>query len=219
MSTFIDFSSLIDFLSIGILLTTLSMNGLKRLESCVKAYFFNSFFLSLLILSVAFLKGETHFLFAALLNFAVKCVVIPIFIGKIIKDMKVTHDVEPFLSNSLSLVISGILIAIVYSAISKGVYVTGFSKNVLQISVAVILISLFIMISRRKAITQVIGLLFMENGLFLAGFSLTYGMPLIIELGVFFDMLMGVIILGIFVVQIKRVFTSTDLDHLTRLKG
>jgi hydrogenase-4 component E len=133
--------------------------------------------------------------------------------------MKVTHDVEPFLSNSLSLVISGILIAIVYSAISKGVYVTGFSKNVLQISVAVNLISLFTMFSRRKAITQIIGLLFMENGLFLAGFSLTYGMPLIIELGVFFDMLMGVIILGIFVVQIKKVFTSTDLNHLTRLKG
>lgn len=219
MNTILDFASVIDFLSIGILLTALSMNGLKRLESCVKAYFLNSLFLTLLIAAVAFTKGEAHFYFAAILNFVVKCIVIPLFISKIIKDMKVTHDVEPFVSNSLSLVISGILIAIVYSAISKGVYVTGFSKNVLQISVAVILISLFVMISRRKAITQVIGLLFMENGLFLAGFSLTYGMPLIIELGVFFDMLMGVIILGIFVVQIKRLFASTDLDQLTRLKG
>jgi hydrogenase-4 component E len=75
------------------------------------------------------------------------------------------------------------------------------------------------MITRRKAITQVIGLLFMENGLFLAGFALTYGMPLIIELGVLFDMLMGVIILGIFAVQIKRTFTSSNLDNLTILKG
>jgi hydrogenase-4 component E len=75
------------------------------------------------------------------------------------------------------------------------------------------------MITRRKAITQVIGLLFMENGLFLAGFSLTLGMPIIIELGVLFDMLMGVIILGIFAVQIKKVFTSSDLDKLTVLKG
>lgn len=133
--------------------------------------------------------------------------------------MKVTHDVEPLISNSLSLIISGIIIAIVYSAISKGVFVTGFSENTLQISIAVILISLFIMISRKKAITQVIGLLFMENGLFLAGFSLTYGMPLIIEVGIFFDMLMGVIILGIFTVQIKKIFASTDLDKLTKLKG
>jgi hydrogenase-4 component E len=75
------------------------------------------------------------------------------------------------------------------------------------------------MITRRKAITQVIGLLFMENGLFLAGFSLTYGMPIIIELGVLFDMLMGVIILGIFAVQIKRTFASSNLDNLTILKG
>jgi hydrogenase-4 component E len=75
------------------------------------------------------------------------------------------------------------------------------------------------MITGRKAITQVIGLLFMENGLFLAGFSLTFGMPVIIELGILFDMLMGVIILGIFAVQIKRVFISSDLDKLTTLKG
>lgn len=59
----------------------------------------------------------------------------------------------------------------------------------------------------------------MENGLFLAGFSLTFGMPILIELGVLFDMLMGVIILGIFVVQIKRSFLSTDLDKLTTLRG
>jgi hydrogenase-4 component E len=59
----------------------------------------------------------------------------------------------------------------------------------------------------------------MENGLFLAGFALAIGMPLIIELGVLFDMLMGVIILGIFVIQIKRSFASSDLDKLTILKG
>lgn len=215
----IEMSNLIDFISIGILLTALSMNGLKRLESYINAYFLNSLFLSLLIVAVAFFKSEMHLLLAGVLNFLTKCILITLFIRKIVKDMKVTHDVEPLISNYLSLIISGIIIAIVYSAISKGVYVTGFSENTLQISVAVILISLFIMISRKKAITQVIGLLFMENGLFLAGFSLTYGMPLIIEVGIFFDMLMGVIILGIFTVQIKKIFSSTDLDKLTKLKG
>lgn len=215
----IEMSNLIDFISIGILLTALSMNGLKRLESYINAYFLNSLFLSLLIVAVAFFKSEMHLLLAGVLNFLTKCILITLFIRKIVKDMKVTHDVEPLISNSLSLIISGIIIAIVYSAITKGVYVTGFSENTLQISVAVILISLFIMISRKKAITQVIGLLFMENGLFLAGFSLTYGMPLIIEVGIFFDMLMGVIILGIFTVQIKKIFSSTDLDKLTKLKG
>jgi hydrogenase-4 component E len=138
---------------------------------------------------------------------------------KIVRQMKVTHDVEPYISNTLSLTISGILVAVVYTSLSEGIFVTGFSRNVLQVSIAVLLIGLFIMITRRKAITQVIGLLFMENGLFLAGFSLTFGMPIIIELGILFDMLMGVIILGIFSIQIKRTFASADLDKLTILKG
>jgi hydrogenase-4 component E len=133
--------------------------------------------------------------------------------------MKATHDVQPYISNALSLTISGILVVAVYASLKKGIFVTGLSENVLQISIAVILIGLFIMITRKKAIIQVIGLLFMENGLFLAGFALTFGMPLIIELGVLFDMLMGIIILGIFLIQIRKTFASSDLDKLTILKG
>jgi hydrogenase-4 component E len=163
--------------------------------------------------------GEFHLYAASLVTFISKGVVIPLFLRKIVREMKVTHEVEPYISNALSLTISGLLVAIVYASLKEGIFITGFSRNVLQISLAVILIGLFTMITRRKAITQAIGLLFMENGLFLAGFSLTYGMPMIIELGVLFDMLMGIIILGIFAVQIKRAFASSDLDKLTILKG
>ncbi len=210
---------MIDFLSVGILLTAIAMNSLKRLESCVRAYMFNSWLLSLLIAIVAFMIGETHLYIASAVTILSKGIVIPVFLKRIVKQMRVTHDVEPYISNALSLTISGILVAVVYASLREGIFVTGFSKNVLQISIAVILIGLFIMITRKKAITQVIGLLFMENGLFLAGFSLTFGMPLVIELGVLFDMLMGIIILGIFTIQIKRVFVSSDLDKLTTLKG
>ncbi len=219
MKNWIQVFSIIDFISVGILLTAIAMNALRRLESCVRAYMFNSWLLSFLIAIVAFMIGEAHLYMASIVTFLSKGIVIPLFLRKIVKQMKVTHDVEPYISNALSLTISGILVAVVYVSLREGIFVTGFSRNVLQISTAVILIGLFIMISRRKAITQVIGLLFMENGLFLAGFSLTFGMPIIIELGVLFDMLMGVIILGIFAIQIKRAFTSSDLDKLTILKG
>jgi len=219
MKNWIHAFSVIDFISVGILLTAIAMNALKRLESCVKAYTFNSWLLSLLIVIVAFMVGEVHLYLASLITFLSKGILIPLFLRKIVRQMKVTRDVEPYISNALSLAISGILVAVVYASLREGIFVTGFSKNVLQISIAVILIGLFIMITRRKAIIQVIGLLFMENGLFLAGFSLTFGMPTIIELGVLFDMLMGVIILGIFAVQIKRAFSSSDLDKLTILKG
>jgi hydrogenase-4 component E len=77
------------------------------------------------------------------------------------------------------------------------------------------------MITRRRAVAQILGLLFMENGVFLAGFSLTFGMPTIVELGVLFDLLMIVIIMGVFMIQIKQKFSSAaaDIDQLTNLKG
>ncbi|MEW6108746.1 MAG: hydrogenase [Nitrospirota bacterium] len=219
MKDWIQAFSVIDFISVGILLTAIAMNALKRLESCVRAYTLNSLLLASLIAIVAFMIGEAHLYIASFVTLLSKGILIPVFLRRIVKQLKVTHDVEPYMSNAMSLFISGILVAVVYGSLKAGIIVTGFSGNVLQISIAVILIGLFIMISRRKAITQVIGLLVMENGLFLAGFSLTFGMPLIIELGVLFDMLMGVIILGIFAIQIKKAFTSSDLDKLTVLKG
>lgn len=219
MKNWIQAFSVIDFVSVGILLTAVAMNALKRLESCVKVYVMNSWLLASLIGITAFMIGETHLYIASLVTLASKGVAIPLFLRKIVRQMKVTRDVEPNISNALSLTISGALVAVVYVSLREGIVLSGFSKNILQISIAVILIGLFVMITRRKALTQVIGLLFMENGLFLAGFALTFGMPVIIELGVLFDMLMGVIILGIFAIQIKRAFSTSDLDNLTTLKG
>jgi hydrogenase-4 component E len=74
------------------------------------------------------------------------------------------------------------------------------------------------MITRSKAIPQVIGFLAMENGLFFAATSATYGMPLVVELGVALDVLVGVFVLGIFFFQIRETFDSLDLKHMERLK-
>ena len=219
MKNWIQAFAVVDFISVGILLTAIAMSAFRRLEACVRTYTLNSWLLSSLIAIVAFMIGETHLYVAAALTLITKGILLPLFLRRIVRQMKVARDAEPYIQNALSLTISGILVAVVYASLREGIFVSGFSKYVLQISIAVILIGLFTMITRRKAITQVIGLLFMENGLFLAGFSLTLGMPIIIELGVLFDMLMGVIILGIFAVQIKKVFTSSNLDKLTVLKG
>jgi hydrogenase-4 component E len=74
------------------------------------------------------------------------------------------------------------------------------------------------MITRKKAITQVIGLLVMENGLFMAAISITYGMPLIVELGIFFDVLVAVLIMGVFVFRIQGTFDTLDTSFLRRLR-
>ena len=221
MKDWMDLLYVMDFVSIGILITAISINSLSQIEAWIKAYMINSWLLSLLIFFVAVKNPEHHLYVASTLTFASKGVLLPFFLKSIVRQMKKVQVVETYLSTSLSLIISGIIIAIVYVSLGKGIFVTGFSSFVLKISVAVILIGLFIMITRKSAMTQILGLLFMENGVFLAGFSLTFGMPTIVELGVVFDLLMIVIIMGVFMVQIKQKFSSeaADIDQLTNLKG
>ncbi|HEY6950769.1 MAG TPA: hydrogenase, partial [Bacteroidota bacterium] len=76
----------------------------------------------------------------------------------------------------------------------------------------------FIMISRKKAVTQIIGLLTMENGLFLSGLSITHGMPLIVEVGIFFDILVAALILGLFVFRINKSFETIDIAAMRSLR-
>ncbi|MDA8169212.1 MAG: hypothetical protein M0Z59_05870 [Nitrospiraceae bacterium] len=219
LKRWIEIFSIIDFIAVGMLLSVIAMNSLKRIESCLKAYIINSSLLALLMVATAIYLSIPHLYLAAFFTIAGKCILIPYFLRKVIRQLKVTHDVEPYISSSLSLAASFAIVTIVYSVLSEGIFVAGLTRTVLKISVSIILISLFVMMTRKKAVTQVMGLLFMENGLFLAGFSLTFGMPTIIELGVLFDMLMGVLILGVFLSQIKKAFVSVDLDKLTSLKG
>ena len=87
------------------------------------------------------------------------------------------------------------------------------------ISLSVTLIGLFIMISRMKAISQIIGLLVMENGLFLIASSVSGGMPFFVEIAIFFDIFVCVIILGMFVHKINKVFTHIDVSKMQELKG
>ena len=81
-----------------------------------------------------------------------------------------------------------------------------------------VLVPFLMMITRRKAVAQVIGFLAMENGLFFAATSATYGMPMVVELGIALDVLVGTFIFGIFFFQIRETFDSLDLQHLERLK-
>src|SRR5574340_1028984 len=79
------------------------------------------------------------------------------------------------------------------------------------------LVAFLMMIVRRKAIPQVIGFLAMENGLFFAATSATYGMPMVVELGIGLDVLVGMLIFGVFFFQIRERFDSLDLEHLEKL--
>jgi hydrogenase-4 component E len=89
----------------------------------------------------------------------------------------------------------------------------------LPVSVASTLVGLFVMVSQRRAVMQVVGLVLVENAIFLAAVSLTYGMPLVVEMGVLLDLLVGVTLFGVFVQRLEETQGDSDTTRLTSLKG
>ncbi|MBN2887489.1 MAG: formate hydrogenlyase, partial [Chromatiaceae bacterium] len=92
-----------------------------------------------------------------------------------------------------------------------------FTRNIVAVSLAVVLIGLLMMVVRQQAVAQVLGFMSMENGLFLGAISATSGMPLVVELGVAFDLLVAMVLFGIFFFQIRESIDSLDVDRLNRL--
>ena len=92
-------------------------------------------------------------------------------------------------------------------------------RTYLPVSVILIFLGTFIMIDHKKAIMQCVGLITIENGIFLIGESIAYGMPMIVEFGVFFDLLVSVIVIGILMFRIHSTFDSLSTENMEKLKG
>ena len=138
---------------------------------------------------------------------------IPYIFIYIIREIKVKREIELYVNISPSLIIGGVLVVISYYLIRSIAIISELSSFALSASMSLVSIGLFIMISRKKAIMQMLGILIMENGLFLGAISLTNGMPLLVELGIFFDVLIGVLIMGILIFRINKTFESIDTDY------
>ena len=202
-----------------ILVSTFMILGSTRLYSCVRAFGIQSFLLASVAGIVAFSTGRADIYIVALLTLVIKSAIIPYVFIYIIREIKVKREIELYVNVSPSLIIGGVLVVISYYLVRSINIITELSGFALSASMSLVSIGLFIMISRKKAIMQMMGILIMENGLFLGAISLTYGMPLLVELGIFFDVLIGVLIMGILIFRINRTFECIDTDMLKTLIG
>jgi hydrogenase-4 component E len=168
---------------------------------------------------VAYSTGKDEIYIIAILTLLFKSIVIPYFLIYIIREIKVKKEIELYVKISPSLIIGGVLVVISYYLIRSINVISELSSFALSASMSLVSIGLFIMISRKKAIMQMLGILIMENGLFLGAISLTNGMPLLVELGIFFDVLIAVLIMGILIFRINKTFESIDTDMLKNLIG
>jgi hydrogenase-4 component E len=173
--------------------------------------------------AIAWYNHAPHIYIAAFLTLLVKGIFVPILLTRLVRRLEIGHEIDPVINVPLSLVISGCLTLVAY-AVGESFYHPGsgagnLGRNTLAVAISLFLIGFFMMITRRKAVSQVLALLTLENGVFLAAICLTYGVPLIVEMGVFFDVLVAVLVLGILVFRIRETFDSMDVSKMRRLRG
>lgn len=168
---------------------------------------------------VAFSAGLTELYYSAALTLILKVILLPWILRRLIHRLGAQWDTES-LVNIPTIMLVGLSLVIFAFGLAQPISLlaTTITRKTLGIALAVILLAFLMMLTRRKAVTLVIGFLSMENGLFFAATSATYGMPMIIELGIALDLLVAVFILGIFFFQFQQQFDSLDLRHLEALK-
>jgi hydrogenase-4 component E len=212
-------SQMVNLGSALLLLTCFAIVAQRRLSACVDMFAVQSVLLAATAALVAFLTGIHHIYIAAALTVVIKAVLIPRILKQVVERLNVTRELVMNVNIPASLLICGGLVMLAFF-ITQPIIPLGFllTRDSLAISLAIILIGFFTMIARKKAITQVIGFLVMENGLFLGATSAAYGMPLIVEIGVFFDVLVGALIIGIYTHRLQDAFDSVDTTKLTTLK-
>ncbi len=205
---------------LGILITSFLLVMVKRITAMISVFRAQSFFLALVTLSVAVNSGSLELYAVAGLLFLLKVIGIPHYLSRIVKKVQVNENLGFFVNPMLSLIIAVLLTYFAYLFAHQVIQLPGkVASTALAISLSVTLIGLFVMISRVKALTQIVGLLVMENGLFLAAAAVSGGMPFFVEIAIFFDLMVCVIIQGIFVYRINKLFTHIDIDKLTGLRG
>ncbi|MDF0668715.1 MAG: hydrogenase [Nitrospira sp.] len=212
-------SQLVDLCSALLLLTCFAIVAQRRLSACVDLFALQSAFLVVTTALVAYLTGNQHLYVAAALTGVIKVIIIPRVLKKVIDRLNVKRELVMYVTVPAGLLICGGLVMLAFF-ISQPIIPLGFllTRDSLAIALAIVLIGLFTMIARQKAVTQLVGFLVLENGLFLGATAATYGMPLIVELGVFFDVLIATLIAGIYTNRLQDAFDSVDTNQLTVLK-
>jgi len=202
-----------------LLLTSFAMLSQRRILSLVNLFAWQGAILSASTAVVAYTSGQHHLYISAGLSLGLKVILLPWILHRLIRRLNVRWDTEPLL-NIPTTMLAGILLVVFAFSLSQPIAALSASiaRSTLGIALAVVMLSFLMMITRRKAISQVIGFLAMENGLFFAAISATHGMPMVVELGVALDVLVGTLILGVFFFQIREQFDSLDLQHLEKLK-
>jgi len=210
---------LINLFAALLLLLAFAMLTQRRILSLIRLFAAQGFVLALSTLVVGYATDQPDLYKSAGITFGLKVVVLPWFLHWLIRKLNVQWDIEAIINIPVQMLIGIVLVIFAFNLAAPISEIAGtVTRSTLGIAIASVLLSFLMMITRRKAVSQVIGFLAMENGLFFAATSATYGMPLVVELGILFDVLVASLIFGVFFFHIRETFESLDIHHLEKLK-
>ena len=213
------FSQLVMLGSSGMLLTALIVLWRKGIFAYINAYRWQSQLLAALTAVIGYFGGDHQLYFVAAALFLVKGLAIPALLRTMKRRVGIESQIAPYVNTQTSLLVAGLLVLFAYVLARPWMLLSTLpTREALPVAMSLLFVSLFIIVSRRKAITQVIGFLMLENAIALLAAVGTHGVPLLVEIGVFLDALMGFLVMQIFVYHIHETFDTIDVEQLTRLK-
>lgn len=221
MNLNISLSEFVEFMAALSLFFAILQTASHRLDFAIKTYTFQSLALSITMFLSVFYYFDYELIISAVLTLLIKAILIPNVMKKITEKIVEDESVKPFINFTYSILICVFIVIFSFYAMSSTFYSVSSSsmmQKILAIAVAIIFVGIFLMFARKKALIQVIGFLTLENGIILGATSTVKGLPLIVEVGVFFDVFVGAIMAGILIFHIKDTFDSLDTSKLSDLK-
>jgi hydrogenase-4 component E len=219
-----DAARLLDACSAGIVVLGIVIAVTLSMGRAIWLVAVQAVLLAVAVAGVGIAAGSPHLAAGSILILVSRGIVVPLILARILRASPVRQERNPYLGPRVSLIVA---IAIVFAAAiamdgalaGNGLKGPVETPQVLPASVAEVLTGLFIAMTRRKGLSIVVGLLVFENGLALTAFSLTSGMPFVVELGATFDLLLVIVAVGVYARRMLTVFGSLSTDQLRNLRG
>jgi hydrogenase-4 component E len=206
-----------DLLLLLIVLTNFWVLGTTRLSAAIRATAVQGVLLA--GLPIALFPGVSpHILGLALGTFVVKAVVLPTLLSRAIREAAVRREIEPLIGFAPSMIFGALAVALAFTIAPKLPLPDLQTPVLVPVSLSTVVIGLLMLTTRSKALTQVVGYLILENGIYVFGLSQVERVPFLVEVGVLLDIFVGVFIMGIVVFHINREFDSLDSARLTELR-
>ena len=204
----------------GMLVSAYLMVGQKALFTAIRLYAVQSWLLAVVAATMAVSEARQAFFVTAALTAVLKGGLIPWFLMRVVDRVGITREIEPYLGvlpsllSSVALTVVGYLVSTGFPEGARGV-----THHVIGVGRSFLLFGLFLMVTRKKAVSQIIALLTVEIVVFLVALGVASAVPLVVELGIFFDVMLAVLVLGVLVGRLVDRFESMDVSRLSKLRG